>query len=304
MSHLVPNDYPPLDSQAPTVFRQMQISNCLYSAFLTLLLYDHVITLEKEIEWIWTLRWRLPKIIFIMNRYIFTLLIIFNCIPEFLFPVSVSVCNSKLRLAFCLPLLIYGCAEYVTIIRVSALYGRRKLVVWSLRCSFVVAFIGVIVLQILFARGQHAYLAYWSLPGCWIESQSDAAHWPVLLVLILVEGVLMLLTAYKLFSYYNGTNKTINVLARDSIIYFLIIIACFVLLLADDVIPAVTFDFHIPAQCVSSMALGRLMMDIRGLVLDDPDHTVHLRTLQFEAKDNSGTETEESVWGQLTVSSL
>jgi hypothetical protein len=36
------------------------------------------------------------------------------------------------------------------------------------------------------------------------------------------------------------------------------------------------------------------MMNIRGLVLDDPDHTVHVRTLQFAAQDISGTETDES----------
>jgi hypothetical protein len=39
------------------------------------------------------------------------------------------------------------------------------------------------------------------------------------------------------------------------------------------------------------LKLGRLMMNLRGLVLDDPEHTVHLQTLQFAARD---TEIEEA----------
>jgi len=40
----------------------------------------------------------------------------------------------------------------------------------------------------------------------------------------LFVGVLVLLTAYKLYSYSKYGNRTITVLARDSIGYFLIIL--------------------------------------------------------------------------------
>jgi hypothetical protein len=40
---------------------------------------------------------------------------------------------------------------------------------------------------------------------------------------------------------------------------------------------------------------GRMMMNIRGLILDDPEHTVHLRTLQFAARTNSTSEIDEEV---------
>jgi len=36
-----------------------------------------------------------------------------------------------------------------------------------------------------------------------------------------------------------------------------------------------------------------MMMNIRGLILDDPEHTMHLQTLQFAAHSNSGQEAEE-----------
>jgi hypothetical protein len=36
-----------------------------------------------------------------------------------------------------------------------------------------------------------------------------------------------------------------------------------------------------------------MMMNIRGLTMDDPEHTVHLQTLEFADRNCSGSETEE-----------
>jgi hypothetical protein len=33
-----------------------------------------------------------------------------------------------------------------------------------------------------------------------------------------------------------------------------------------------------------------MMMNIRGLIMDDPEHTLHLQTLQFDTQFQSGTE--------------
>jgi len=107
-----------------------------------------------------------------------------------------------------------------------------------------------------------------------------------------VEGILMLLTAYKLLSYRNDLNRTITVLARDSIAYFVVVFACLAVILATNIRNNTVF-FQVPAQCVASVAVGRMMMNIRGLVLDDPEHTVHLQTLQFARQTNSSTEMDE-----------
>ncbi|KIM73039.1 hypothetical protein PILCRDRAFT_734028 [Piloderma croceum F 1598] len=74
------SSYAPLDSYAPTIFSEALATNYMNAGFLMLLLYDHVITLDKEVDWIWTLQWRLPKVIFIVNRYAITpLLVILSC---------------------------------------------------------------------------------------------------------------------------------------------------------------------------------------------------------------------------------
>ena len=68
-----------------------------------------------------------------------------------------------------------------------------------------------------------------------------------------------------------------------------------------------------PTQCIASIAVrrvssiarflnltsphkvGRMIMNIRGLILDDPEHTVHLQTLQFARRTHSGSNIELDV---------
>jgi len=118
--------------------------------------------------------------------------------------------------------------------------------------------------------------------------------WSAWVALLSLEGVLMLLMAHKLLSYRNQMNQTITMLARDSIVYFIVISVCLVLNIVSEVDPNIlTYNLTLPTLCITSVAVGRMMMNIRGLILDDPEHTVHLRTLQFAAPSNSGSDVEE-----------
>jgi len=74
-----------------------------------------------------------------------------------------------------------------------------------------------------------------------------------------------------------------------------------------------------PTQCIVSISVryicficciedltslhkvGRMMMNIRGLIMDDPEHTVHLQTLEFADRHRSGSEIEEMGWGLVWI---
>ena len=43
--------------------------------------------------------------------------------------------------------------------------------------------------------------------------------------------------------------------------------------------------------------VGRMMMNIRGLIMDDPEYTVHLQTLQFATRNNADPEMIEGGTG-------
>jgi len=288
--------YVPFDSDAPAVFSGTQITNYMQAGFLALLLYDHLITLDKEVEWIWTLRWRLPKVLFFLNRYAITALLFIPIgIPSFLFPLSISFCDFHFRLSLCMPLVNMSCAELLIIMRVRSLYGHNKVITWSLCGLFVVAVAGGIASQVLFARSSAVYLYYQFLPGCWILTDAPTfPQWHVWAVFLSLEGILMLLTAYKTFLYRKQINRTIFVLARDSIVYSTVVFVTNLIAVIGDL----NFDivwFQFPGQCITSIAVGRMMMNIRGLVMDDPEHTGHMRTLQFAQRPSSSTKGKEVV---------
>jgi hypothetical protein len=275
----------------------LQRTNHLRIAFIAFLLYDHLITLDKEVEWIWTLRWRLPKIIFLINRYILSSFIVLFLIPENIFPLPLSFCNFLNKFIGWLPIFNFFAAELMMIIRVASLYGHRKLVVWSLSGLFVLSLTSSIATQVLYMDDLHTFLDYKFLPGCssWIHESSDI-EWRNWVPSLWLEGVLMLLTAYKVISYRNTMNVTITILARDSVAYFVLVFVGLVLAVADAIHTFIKFPVLEATVCIVSIAVGRMMMNIRGLIMDDPEHTVHLQTLEFASCHDSGLETEEGAW--------
>ncbi|KIM75645.1 hypothetical protein PILCRDRAFT_827079 [Piloderma croceum F 1598] len=192
------------------------------------------------------------------------------------------------------PILNVGVAELLMIVRVCSLYGHSKYTIWSLGGIFILALSATAVFQVLFMRTYIIVLYYEFLPGCYGVMTSTSEQWHVWIPALAFEGILMLLTIYKVISsYYNQMNRTITVLARDSMVYFVIAFVGLALTVANSIHAIVVFSILLPIQCIISIAVGRMMMNIRGLNLDDSEHTVHLRTLEFTHHHNSGSEPEE-----------
>jgi len=288
--------YLPWDAGAPPLFRWDYLDNTIGGAFLALLAYDHLITLDKEIEWIWTLKWRLPKMLFVTNRYVITSLLFLESMPSYIFPVSISFCRFYAVAASLIPIFSLGTAELLIIVRVCSLYNNRKLFVWSLRGLLFVGLIGALVIAVSVMRTYQTILAYKFLPGCARAGPDVNIGWIIWAIFLVLEGIYMLLTAYKVLSYRKTMNQTVTLLARDSIVYFVLIFASMMVNLIADRDPNFPFRVTVPTQCITSVAVGRMMMNIRGLILDDPEHTVHLQTLQFNVGTTAAPETDEVSW--------
>jgi len=193
-----------------------------------------------------------------------------------------------------IPVLTFCVAELILVTRVCSLYGNGKFVIWSLRGLVAGAVVGGTVAEVLYVRQWYAILYYKRLPGCWLNSiySNPISGWPIWTAFLSVESILMLLTAYKLLSYHKRMNQTVVMLARDSIIYFIVIFACLILDILANVDHNITIGVTTPTQCISSIAVGRMMMNIRGLIMDDSEHTTHLQTLQFATRTNASSEIE------------
>jgi len=276
--------YYPFDSEAPIIFLYNGIDNYIATAFIVVMVYDHVITSDKEIAWIWTLKWRLPKFLFLINRYVISPLIVVIGVVDFIFPITLSFCDVIVHLAPWVAVLSFGIAEAVLILRVCALYGQRKLFVRLLTGLFALEMIAVIANTSILMRGTKQLYYYEFLPGCW--SNTPEGIYSFWIPFTIFDGIIMLLTLYKVVPFRDGRNRTVSLLARDSIVYFVVVFSTMVI---NEVVYklGIPFDLMLPSECIACISISRMMMNIRGLVMDDPIHTVYLQSLSFISAGSS-----------------
>ncbi|KIM76116.1 hypothetical protein PILCRDRAFT_13023 [Piloderma croceum F 1598] len=265
--------YTPFDSDALGVFSGNTTLNYLIVGFLGLLLYDHTITLDRELQ----VDYPLVALSTYIELWYRGTSAHYTCL---------LAVYALVRIKHCCELNLTGPTD-----------GHRKLFVWALGGFFVLALGCATASETLYGRYWHIVLYYEFLPGCWLDTNHSTipTQWPMWAVFLSVEGVLMLLTAYKVISYRKELNPTITMLARDSLVYFIIIFASLASMLATDVAGDLFAFVKVPTQSITCIAVGRMMMNIRGLILDDPEHTTHLQTLEFAARTNSSSEIEEVV---------
>ncbi|KAA1473315.1 hypothetical protein DENSPDRAFT_839774 [Dentipellis sp. KUC8613] len=110
-------------------------SNSTAAGFVVLL-YDHVLTFDDEVEYVWKARMSLPKFLFLFNRYLVpTLMVIstyeFSGFAGRVLPDSVP----WLSIALYLGILCVSNTNFVVLLRLWVLWDRwRNLVVWTLLC--------------------------------------------------------------------------------------------------------------------------------------------------------------------------
>jgi len=173
-------------------------------------------------------------------------------------------------------------------IRICSLYGNAKILIGFLAALWLSTLIYSAVIFKLASNGWTTVFPYVNQGGCWFDSMSTInAALPTRAICLSIEGTFMLLIAYKIRPYQRQLNRTVTVLARDSLAYFIIIFVLQSLNLYSDIHFTFPLALSSPAMCVTSIAVGRMMMNIRGLIMDDPQHTVYLHNLEFVKESES-----------------
>jgi len=177
----------------------------------------------------------------------------------------------------------FAIADIFLVIRVGALYGRRKPFMVFLAGFYALAMISAIVNTYILTHAKEDGFDFCVLmAGC--SAKGFYSFW---IPFTIFDGVIMLLTLYKVSSFRHCHGPAVSLLARDSIVYFLVLFSTLVINL---VVYKHDFFFGlmVPSQCIVCISISHMMMNIRGLVMDDPDNTVHLRTLKFAPRDGAG----------------
>ncbi|KAJ7238204.1 hypothetical protein C8J57DRAFT_1727677 [Mycena rebaudengoi] len=273
-------------------------------AFLCFMVYDHSITFEAEVSRIWTLKWRLPKILFLINRYVVPPMLIFDGVVPAIYNLPESLCTfitkwtswfvpgfginlSHLQITpNARPTIIsLGTVEVILILRVSAVCGHREAIRRFLVGLFACEMIVMVTLSSIIMSKTTGFPGGDLFPGClfWAPKYFYAVWIPA----VVFESTIILITRYYLSAYEGSkqVNVTLRVLARDSMIYFLIM---FSVLLANLFIARFGRDFLgslliAPSSVIACVGAARMMMNLREI--STGEGTPHSR--HFENVDNT-----------------
>ncbi|KAF7313103.1 hypothetical protein MKEN_00996200 [Mycena kentingensis (nom. inval.)] len=289
-----PDEYEP--GEAPEYVHYTFITNYINYSIASLLLYELVTSLDDEVSRVWSLKWRLPKILFMLNRYVIRAMLIALWIVADFPGTSPEFCRIygywqmiPLRLAIL-------AAQALVVIRVWAIYNNSRPMLYVLSALYGAEFIAVAV-SVIAATIDTQGVAQLAPLSCGLVSRSGyllkeyaSGTW---IAPVCFEFIMVIITLIKLlprwsfanrhnshlpgsgsgialfgFGLGSGGNQTLDVLARDSLVYFLFI---FSFTLANAVIYMLSFNAHYhslllgPTSAISCIAVSRMMINIRAL---------------------------------------
>jgi len=145
------------------ILRSLRLTRYLSAAGLMLLLYDHFLTLDQEVEEIWKAKWTLPKIFFLILRYTVPAMMIIET-----YQIS-GISNHEITIDFCRGWFCFSMiiavgsitvSNLLILLRLWALWGRdRKLILWTFFGFVVVQMAALAVLVHVIVKGLP--MLYW-----------------------------------------------------------------------------------------------------------------------------------------------
>ncbi|KAG8969367.1 hypothetical protein FRC05_001106 [Tulasnella sp. 425] len=133
-----------IQSTVSTYLLRVSIVNSLRLATFTFVVYDILVTLDREIFYVWKSRWSFAKSVFLINRYVPPVVLAFQVIRTVMpYPSpkpQILLCSLGGILLGLLDLVIILVTSSVSTIRVWAIYQRNTKVLIFLIISFLACF--------------------------------------------------------------------------------------------------------------------------------------------------------------------
>ncbi|KAI0700289.1 hypothetical protein BC835DRAFT_1412095 [Cytidiella melzeri] len=196
---------------------------------LTALLYDHILTLNSEIKFIWRARVGFVSVVFLLNRYIVPLMLIVDTYElSGVAADSVTFCRIWTATQSALTLASFMSIHAIVSIRVYALHNGREWIrrfLWVSGTLYLLSTVGFII---------------WSgIPVIFHKADMQPVHhacvgstpwyiWLVWLPTVIFESLLFILTLIALLFMGNGQSFSdlTLILYRDGTIYFFAVTIC------------------------------------------------------------------------------
>ncbi|KAF7332720.1 hypothetical protein MKEN_00155400 [Mycena kentingensis (nom. inval.)] len=260
-----------------TGLRDIETTRFAQLASSTIIVFDHLITLDEEINFIWGSSWSIGKTLFIINRYYTLASVALNTYGFF----SPNLTNSVRLLFFhwqgWTGLVSCSIAQIILQMRIYAMYFLNKRILAVMVALFVCALTTASVIMGRVLQGIHA-IAH-PLPGTsftFCTPLGIPRYFFVFWVpLICFEVLLCAMALYRGLQTFriHGPNSTlyqsgrhlVSILVRDSVLYFLVMFATYftsllIWLIARPSLLEVPVSFSVAFSCT---LCNRIILNVR-----------------------------------------
>ncbi|KDR81219.1 hypothetical protein GALMADRAFT_241762 [Galerina marginata CBS 339.88] len=297
MSYFTPS------SKHPSVSGLFDLQGTHYARIASnaMFLYDHLITVNDEVELIWKAKWSFVTILFLMNRYYVLAAVFFNLYVFFSPNITDTICTRYSHWEAWSGLVVFMPAHGILQIRIYALYSLNKkilalMLVFYITSSSVSAWILRTDLESLVVAALPILGGKFCVPT---KISSFSSFWiPVLLFdfmlfsLAVIRGVGEYRS--KGSSIFRGSRSLMNILIRDSVFYFLVIaityLTCLQFWLSAPLLVEAPLGF---APAMSSVLASRVLFNIRRASREESStlsQTIQFKTAELGAENPQGEE--------------
>ncbi|KAJ6515369.1 hypothetical protein C8R45DRAFT_1086583 [Mycena sanguinolenta] len=218
---------------------RIQLVKYFCAASLTLLGYDWLTCLEREVETVWGSPWKGAKILYLLSRYIPLVNLSSALYYYVVFEPTVLTCQRVDALAGWLTAIGIVVSEGMLIMRTYAIYNSsKKILVFLLVLLAVLVGIAFPTAELFIRSLRYGQPPIGTINGCFPVSGS-AIIFVSFIAILLFETTIVALTVYSAFRHYRrDSSPVIKVLYRDSLFFFLCI---FFITLGNVLVPALLF---------------------------------------------------------------
>lgn len=240
----------------------------------TIIVLDHLLTIDQEIELIWNAHWSIGKVLFIMNRYYSLCSVVFNNYSLFTTTLTDSFCLQWFQWQGWTGLVACMIGQVILQVRLYALYYLNKkilalMVIWFIAATVSSAVVMGTTLAVLGARSH-------IIPGIPFCIPINVPHhlYAFWIPIIAFESLLCGMALYRGLqgitgdgSLFRSGRRLVNILVRDSVLFFLVVFAAYVtnfmvLVFGNDNLIEIPLGWSIAMSCVMG---NRLILNVRHL---------------------------------------
>ncbi|KAL5528269.1 hypothetical protein ACEPAF_7405 [Sanghuangporus sanghuang] len=264
-------------------FTAADLQHLRYTAFVdgrdlatfTILIYDYLITCERETQLVWPMSWKSPvKILYLLTRYMPFFDMTINIWHHFKPGMLIADCSFAYKSMGWAIISGFVVAEIILCLRTWAVWGRSRVVAIGLFVWCIVLLVASLIINGIFLET----LGFSSMPdhiaGCFVKSGSPiiAVDWVLITVFEAGILVLMLIKAFQNYQMH-GQSRLYTIVYRDGTVFYVYLFA----LSAMNVSVIVTLPTNLALiltnleRVIHAILTSRIIMNLRGLVFDSSD---------------------------------